>query len=127
MKKLTVFLTLLLCVCFSEMSAANYPLIWDRSEGTYLTISVNGITVLNIGECTGTVYENGVLMVPEGAFVEVFANKCVAHHPLDVIVCEYGLREYGPFMDYNFLNEYNSRVYEWFTMPQDIEMYVSIN
>lgn len=119
-------MTLLLCVCFSEMSAAAYPLIWERSGGNQLTITVNGIDVVNSSGYNNA-SENGVLMVEEGMYVQVTAYSHNLYFPLGVIVCEYGLREYGPFMDYNFINEEHSSVYEWFTMPQDIEMYVSIN
>nr|WP_315244883.1 hypothetical protein [uncultured Flavobacterium sp.] len=125
MRKLTVFLTLLLCACFSEISAANYPLRWERSGPNQLTITVNGIDVVNSSGYNNS-YENGVLMVEEGMYVQVTSYSHNLANPLSVIVCEYDLRQYGPFMDYNFLNEYNSSVYEWFTMPQEVEMYVSM-
>lgn len=122
MKKLTVFLTLLMCVSFAEMSAQTIR--WEVSGNATLQIRVNGITQL-----TASSSSNGMITVAAGDFVEVIATSTVSNYPLVPIIAEDDsyMIERAAENDYNFLNEEHTSLYEWFTMPDEIPMYIGMN
>jgi len=123
MKKLIAFLTLLLCVSFTEISAQQ-TVRWEVSGYASLQIRVNGVDQFPTWERSN----NGVLDVPAGAFVEIIAGSSVGNYPLEPIVNEddeWMIENAIP--DYNFTNEEHTSLYEWFTMPVDIPMYVKMH
>lgn len=121
MKKLFYFLVLL-CLSFSAMSAQTVR--WEVSGYASLQIRVNGIDQFLTWESSN----NGVLNVPAGAFVEIIAGSSAGNYSIEPIITEDDewMIEHSS-ADYNFTNEEHTALYEWFTMPDDIPMYVKIH
>lgn len=73
MKKLTVFLTLFLCVSFGKISAQTYTINWAANSNTSLHIKVNGVTVVQESIPSHTFNGvSGTLVVNEGDWIEVY-------------------------------------------------------
>ncbi|MGM8361535.1 hypothetical protein ACSV4D_06445 [Flavobacterium sp. ARAG 55.4] len=126
MKKLTVFLMLIFCVSFFELSAQQ-TIRWEVSGYATLQIRVDG--VLQPEFSSPKTNSSGVLNdVPVGAFVEIIASSSVGNYSLEPIINEddeWMIEHAIP--DYNFTNEEHTALYEWFTMPNDIPMYVKMH
>lgn len=134
MKKLTVFFALLLCLSFAEMSAQTIR--WEVSGNTTLQIFVNGINKVNVATSSNYNSINGVLTVAGGDFaagdlIEVYSWNTSGNGSATVLPI---ITEDDPYMieraaenDYNFLNSEHTSLYEWFTMPDEIPMYIGMN
>lgn len=137
MKKLIAFFTLLLCMSFSqEMSAQTVR--WEVNGNTLLQISVNGTLVVNSrsntwGESCPAAYgsQYGSFDVAPGAQVVIVASNTSSNSSATI---EPIITEDDPYMigigasiDYNFTNEEHTAIYEYFTMPEDVPMYVGVN
>jgi len=134
MKKLIAFLTLLLCVSFAEMSAQT--LRWEVLGNTSLKILVNGDLVVDSRSSNSNSQfpaygpQNGILTVAPGAYVEVFAyntsfNSSAILEPIITEDDEWMITNSSA--DYNFTNEEHTALYEYFTMPNEIPMYIGMN
>ena len=126
MKKLIVFFVLLLSVSFTDVSAQQ-TIRWEVSGYASFQIFINGI--LQPGFSSPISNSSGVLNdVPAGAFVEIIASSSAGNYSLEPIITEDDewMIEHSS-ADYNFTNEEHTALYEWFTMPDDIPMYVKIH
>lgn len=122
MKKLTVFFVLLLSFSFAEMSSQTVR--WEVSGYASLQIRINGVDQFSTPQTSS----NGVIYVAAGALVEIIAVSSVGNYPLEPIINEddeWMIENAIP--DYNFTNEEHTALQEWFTMPNDIPMYVSMH
>ncbi|MBA0883580.1 DUF2147 domain-containing protein [Flavobacterium undicola] len=125
MKKLTVFLTLLLCVCFTKMSAqsAEQIITWAVSGETHLEIYKSNIKVVDVTS-TGTLQTGAFTYTAEDE-IEIYANTTGSNNnPLLPVICEdnyIGSGSNGFFYEpathdeYNFLNEEHTQLYESFS------------
>lgn len=127
MKKLIAFLTLLLCVSFTEMSAQTIR--WQVTGNTMLQIRVNG--VLKVDEVSSdAIGHTGIINVPAGASVYVFAyntsfNSSATLEPIITEDDEWMIANSSA--DYDFLNEEHTGMQESFTMPDEVPMYVGMH
>lgn len=133
MKKLTVFFALLLCLSFAEMSAQTIR--WEVYGNTTLQIFVNGINKVNVATSNYSSI-NGMLTVAAGDFaagdlIEVYSWNTSGNSSATVepIIAEDGpeMIEFAASNDYNFLNEEHTLLYESFTMPDEIPMYIGMS
>jgi hypothetical protein len=124
MKKLTIFFVLLLSFSFAEISAQTVR--WEVSGYASLQIRINGVPAP--GFSSPQTNSSGVINVAAGALVEIIAGSSVGNYPLEPIINEddeWMIENAIP--DYNFTNEEHTALQEWFTMPNDIPMYVSMH
>jgi len=135
MKKIIAFLTFLLCVSFTEISAQQ-TVRWEVHGNTSLEIRVNGAVVVDSRSSNFNSQfpaygpQNGVLYVSSGAYVEVIAhntsgNSSASLEPMITEDDEWMIANNAT--EYNFTNEDDTSLYEYFIMPVDIPMYVRMS
>lgn len=112
----------LLCTLFSELSAQTIR--WEVSGYATLQISINGVNQFS----SPMTSSNGVIEVPPGAYVEIFGGSTLLNYPLEPICCEDDESQIlrGHEIEYNFLNEEQTALYEYLVMP-DLPWYINMH
>lgn len=137
MKKLTVFFVLFLCVSFTDVSAQTVR--WELFGNAKLEIRVNGTLMVNSTSNNGGSFfappqsgpQYGEFTANSGDYVDIIAYDTTGNTSS---IISPRITEDDPYMisradeiDYIYTNEEHTAIHEYFTMPNEVPMYIGIN